>query len=281
MRGASAKTLVGVLSRVDKVVGGGADAAELGSELFEVVTVLDQQPALRRVLTDPSLEADRKADLARSIFGSQLSDSTIDIVRAAVGGRWSSARDLVDGLEEAGVAAHVAGADDAGKLDDLEDDLFRFGRIVAGDAELRGVLTDRSIPQDAKVGLLDNLLKTESGLLDKLRRTNKSSESGKALIIQAVAARTGRFEPTLTRFGELAAARRKRMLATVRVAYALDNADRERLAAALERQYGQEVHLNVVVDPSVIGGISVEIGEDVIDGTVASRLEDARRQIGG
>lgn len=269
MRGASAKTLTSVLATVDELVAGGAEAHLLGNQLFEVVSILDQQPALRRILTDPSIEDERKAELARSIFGAQVTQATTDAIIAAVTGRWSSSRELADGLEEAGVAAHVAGADKSGKLDDLEDDLFRFGRIVAGDAELRGVLTDRTVPDDAKTALLDNLIKT------------KSSASGKALIGQAVAARAGRFEPTLARFGDLAAARRERLMATVRVAYTLDDSEKERLAAALGRQYGRDVHLNVVVDPAVIGGISVEIGEEIIDGTVSSQLEDARRRISG
>ena len=70
-------------------------------------------------------------------------------------------------------------------------------------------------------------------------------------------------------------------VATVRVAHELTEADRDRLAAALQRQYDRPVHLNVLVDPEVLGGIRVEIGDDVIDGTVAARLADARRLLAG
>jgi F-type H+-transporting ATPase subunit delta len=65
------------------------------------------------------------------------------------------------------------------------------------------------------------------------------------------------------------------------VARELSDADRQRLQGALARQYDRPVHLNVVVDPEVVGGVKVEIGDDVIDGTVASRLDDARRRLAG
>ena len=70
-------------------------------------------------------------------------------------------------------------------------------------------------------------------------------------------------------------------VATVRVAHPLSDADRQRLTDALSRQYDRQIHLNVVVDPDVLGGIRVEIGDDVIDGTVANRLDDARRKLAG
>ena len=70
-------------------------------------------------------------------------------------------------------------------------------------------------------------------------------------------------------------------VATVHVARALSAADEQRLASALTRQYGRPVHLNIVIDPAVLGGLRVEIGDDVIDGTVVSRLDDARRKIAG
>jgi F-type H+-transporting ATPase subunit delta len=71
------------------------------------------------------------------------------------------------------------------------------------------------------------------------------------------------------------------VVATVRVARPLDKADQKRLAEVLGQQYSTTVHLNVVVDPDVLGGIRVEIGDEVIDGTIASRLDDARRRLAG
>ena len=85
----------------------------------------------------------------------------------------------------------------------------------------------------------------------------------------------------LARFADEVAARRKRVLAEVRCAYELGDAERQRLADALAARYGHDVHLNVIVDPTIVGGLRVAIGDDVIDGTVSGRLEDARRQLAG
>ncbi|MGH3423308.1 MAG: F0F1 ATP synthase subunit delta [Nocardioidaceae bacterium] len=269
MRGISARSLARVIERVDQEVDGGADAGQLGDELFAIVALLDGQPGLRRILTDPSTDTSAQEGLARKILSDKVGTSTLDVLGVAVDGRWSSARDLPDGLERAGVNAHVAAAEKEGQLDALEDELFRFGRVVAGDHELRRVITDRTVPVAPKQALVETLL------------SGKATAPALALVQQAVVARTSSFRRTLDVFSDMAAARRERLLATVRAAYLLDESERERLAAALGSKYGQEVHVNVIVDESVIGGLSVEIGDEIIDGTVASRLEDARRRMAG
>ena len=267
MRGVSAKSLEQVLAAVDQQVTGGADAQTLGDDLFGVVALLDSEVSLRRILTDPSTETSAQEGLARRILGERVGSAALEVLGAAVRGRWSSTRDLPDALEQGGVVAHVAGAEREGRLDDVEDELFRFGRVAAGDPELRSVLTDRSAPAGPKAKLVDDLL------------AGKATAATVSLVRQAVTARAKGFEATLKTFADAAASRRDRLVATVRVAAALSAQDKQRLAAALGRQYGREVHTNVIVDPTVVGGVAVEIGEDVIDGTVANRLEDARRRI--
>jgi F-type H+-transporting ATPase subunit delta len=266
MRGVSARSLEEVLSAVDAAQG---SSAALGTQLFGVVALLDANPALRRVLTDPSTEADAKAGLAARVLGSQVDGSTVDVVKVAAAGRWNAARDLADALETAGAAAVVARADADGGLERLETELFEVGRAVAADVELRGVVADRSYPAQAKASLLATLFE------------GKVSTETLELAQQAVVARTGSFEKVLTSFGEVAAQRRDRAVAVVRVAYELSDDERSRLAGALARKYGRDVHLNVVVDPTVVGGISVSLGGEVVDGTMSSRLEAARRRLAG
>ncbi|AWB92949.1 F0F1 ATP synthase subunit delta [Aeromicrobium chenweiae] len=266
MRGISAKSLDEVLAVVGAVQG---PTGDLGAELFEIVSTLDREPALRRVLTDPSTESGAKAGLAEQVFGQQVSADALKILRSAVSGRWASGRDLTDGLETAGVTALIAGADAAGELDAVETELFEVGRLVRSDAELRQVVSDRALPAAAKGELLSSLLG------DKVTSTTK------ALAAQAVAARTGSFERVLTAFGQTAAARRNRLLAEVRVAAELSDDERNRLAAALGKKYGREVQLNIVVDPSIVGGIAVSIGDEIVDGSMSTRLEGARRRLAG
>lgn len=267
MRGISAKSLADVIAEVGTLDGEGASAA--GDELFGVVAVLDGAPALRRVLTDPSTESDAKAALASNVFADKVGAATLKVVETAVKGRWSSSRDLADGLETAGVKAHVLAADSAGKLDALEDELFEFTQVVAADSDLRQVVSDRTVPAAPKTKLVGTLL------------DGNASKATAALAKQAVVARTGSFEKSIATFTRLAAERRERLLAEVRVAYELGDDEKQRLAAALTTKYGRDVHINLIVDPGVVGGIAVSVGDEVMDGTVSSRLEDARRRIAG
>lgn len=266
MRGISARSLGEVLAAVNAVKG---SSVEFGAELFDVVAVLDREPALRRVLTDPSTEAPAKALLAKQVFGGQLSKDAASVLETAVSGRWASGRDLTDGLETAGVTALVATADSAGELDAVETELFEVGRLVRSDAELRQVVSDRALPAAAKGELLSTLLR------------GKVTATTLALTAQASVARTGSFERVLAAFGETAAARRSRLLAEVRVAYELDDSEKNRLAAALGAKYGHDVHLNIIVDPSVIGGLTVSVADEVVDGSMSTRLEVARRRLAG
>jgi F-type H+-transporting ATPase subunit delta len=266
MRGISAASLDQVLTAVGAVKAGSGD---LGVELFDIVATLDREPALRRVLTDPSTEADAKAGLAKQVFGGKVSADAVKVLQVAVSGRWASGRDLTDGLETAGVTALVAAADGAGELDAVETDLFEVGRFVRSDAELRQVVSDRGLPAAAKGELLSTLL------------TGKVTATALALATQAAAARTGSFERVLAAFGVTAAARRSRLLAEVRVAAELGEAEKTRLAAALGKKYGRDVHLNIVIDPSIVGGIAVSIGDEIVDGSMSTRLEVARRRLAG
>lgn len=266
MRGISAKTLEEVLTAVDAIEGSPSD---LGTELFGVVAAIDSAPALRRVLTDPSTESDAKAGLAGSVFGGKVGDDTLAVLKTAVSGRWAAGRDFTDGLETAGVAALVAAADSGGDLELLETELFEVGRTVVSDAELRGVVSDKSVPLVHKATLVTRVF------------GGKVSPVTLALAQQAAVGRSGSFEKVLTRFGETAAERRDRLVAVVRVAYDLGDEEKQRLTSALAAKYGHDVHLNILVDPAVVGGISVSVGGQVVDGTMSSRLEVARRRIAG
>jgi len=161
-----------------------------------------------------------------------------------------------------------AAAERGRHLDDLEDQLFRFGRVVAGSPELRTVLSNPDIPADYKRGLLDSLLE------------GKATPDARRLIAEAAVHSRGRnLDASLTGYARLAAQWRERLIAVVRVAIALSAEQRARLAAALEAAYGHEIHLNVIVDPNLVGGISVRIGDEFIDGSVASRLAELRRRL--
>jgi F-type H+-transporting ATPase subunit delta len=269
MRGASGQTRSALLGAVDEQVRDGVDATALGDDLFALVGVLDAQPALRRMLTNPSSAGDAKSGLVSRLFEDKVGGPAFQALEVATSGRWNSTRDLADALEEAGVEAHLAGAERNGGLEDAEDELFRFSRVVHGDTALRAALTDRSMSVTRKRELVESLL------------DGRALPATVSLVKQAVAARKRSFELTLEDYVKVAAARRDQLVATVRAAYDLDLDQRERLAAALHGVYGKPVHVNVVVEPALLGGATIEVGGEVIDSSVAGRLEQARRKMAG
>ena len=268
MRGPSRAALAEARQRLADAVTSAAEARTLGEELFAILGVLDEEAALRRALTDGSRRAETRAELARRLFGGQVSDATMALLTGMCESRWSSPADLPSAVEEIAVTAFAAAAERARHLDDLEDQLFRFGRVVMGTTELRTVLSNPTIPAQNKRQLLDTLLE------------GKVTADARQLIQEAAEHLRGRsVDMTLDHYAQWTAQWRQRLIAVARVAIPLTERQRERLIAALEGAYGHEVHLDVIVDPRVEGGISVQIGDEFIDGSVASRLAVLRRRL--
>ena len=159
MNGASREALAAARERLDALTDStSVDAAVLADELAAVTALLDREVSLRRVLTDPAQAGEAKAELARRLLGSQVSGTAVDLVAGLVRSRWSQSRDLVDALEVLANIADLTAAQKSGALDSVEDELFRFGRIVASDTQLRAALTNRSATASAKRELLGSLL---------------------------------------------------------------------------------------------------------------------------
>lgn len=248
---------------------GGADAQRLSDELFAVVTLFTAHGSLRRALSDPGLGADAKVRLVDNLLGGKVGDPTLELVRLTARTRWSEPRDVVDALEATAVDAALTRAENDGQLDEVEDELFRFERIVAADPALRAALSDTQAPADKRGDLVSSLLR------------EKVTPETLVLARQAVVAPRGRrFDRVVERYLETASSRREQQTAIVTSAVPLTDDDRARLAAGLAALYGGTVHVNTVVDPRVLGGVKVEIGDEVIDGTVIRKLDAARRAMG-
>ncbi|MCB5165162.1 F0F1 ATP synthase subunit delta [Streptomyces bambusae] len=271
MNGASREALATARERLDALTDNtSADAQKLAGELAAVTALLDREVSLRRVITDPAQAGEAKAELAQRLLGGQVGGETLDLVSGMVRSRWSQSRDLVDALEELADTAELTGAQQAGVLDNVEDELFRFGRIVASSTELRAALTDRSATASAKGQLLGSLL------------GGKANAVTERLVTRLVTHPRGRsLESGLESLSTLAAARRNRMVATVTTAVPLTDVQKQRLGAVLAKLYGRQMHLNLDVDPAVLGGIAVRVGDEVIDGSLAERLAEVSRRMAG
>ncbi|MFI5532664.1 F0F1 ATP synthase subunit delta [Kitasatospora sp. NPDC051853] len=245
-------------------------AVKLAEELTAVTALLDREVSLRRVLTDPARDGQDKAQFVGTLLSGQVSGETVDLLSGLVRSRWSGGRDLVDAVEELAAYAEVIAADKVGQLDDVEDELFRFGRIVSGSHELRGALTEPKAGPAAKAELIKKLL------------GGRANAGTVRLVTALVTNPRGRsLEQGLEFYSKLAAARRDRVVALVTTAVPLSDGQKDRLANSLGRLYGRQVHLNIDVDPAVQGGVRVQIGDEIIDGTVSSRLEGARQALEG
>ncbi len=252
---------------LDRVLDAQTPSAGLAEELFAVVDVLDHQPSLRRALRDPAAGDDNRAQLIGQLFGGKVSQAAQSVLVEAAKLRWEGNTGLVDALERQGVRAALTAAQAAGQLDDVEDELFRFGRLVEGQNALRAALADRSASRQGRQQLVDDLL------------AGRARTVTTVLAKRAVLARRRTYELTLADYLTLAAALRDRSIAKVVVARPLSPEQEARLRAALSRQLGRDITLQVTVDPKVLGGVRVSVGDEVIEGTVGKRLTDAERQI--
>jgi F-type H+-transporting ATPase subunit delta len=253
------------LGALDPVLDGIEVGDNFAADLFAVVDALSSSPTLRRALTDPGTpEGDRQA-LVRGLLKGKVSKPVMDLVAEAAAMRWGGGRTFAAALERQAVRSQLILAERAGQLDETEDELFRFARLVESNPGLRNALGDRTVGLAARQELVDDLL------------AGKATTASIALAKRAVLARERTFGHTIEGYVDLAAAQKNRIIATVRVARPMTNQQRERLRKSLSKQVGRDVVLQEVVDLNIMGGVRVEFGDEVIEGTVAGRLDEARK----
>lgn len=237
----------------------------LSADLFAVVDALEGSPSLRRAVSDPGTPEEARKNLVHGLLDGKVSDAAATLVAEGAAMRWAGGRTFAAALERQAVRSELLQADADGQLDETEDELFRFARLVQSSPELRDALGDRSVDLTHRQTLVEQLL------------TGKVSDSTVVLARRAVAARERTFAHSIESYVTLAAQQKNRVVATVRVAKPLSDEQLERLRRALAAQVGREVTVQVIIDEQVLGGVRVELGNEVVEGTVAGRLADARR----
>ncbi|MEQ0561839.1 F0F1 ATP synthase subunit delta [Amycolatopsis sp. NEAU-NG30] len=246
----------------------GADAATVGDELLSVVDLLDREIGLRRAVSDASATPEARTGLVRRLFDGKLSEPALKVLDVVAGSRWSSPRELVDGLEELGRSALLTAAEKTGNVDTVESQLFQVARVVAGHPELETALSDLAGPADAKRALVRGLF------------ADKVDVVTETLVEQVVRRAKGRGVGVgLDKLVKLAAERRERSVAYVTSANALTDEQTAQLGAKLNDIYGRPIALHVEVDPRLGGGLVVRVGDEVIDGSAAGQLAALRRRL--
>ncbi|SED93559.1 ATP synthase F1 subcomplex delta subunit [Arthrobacter alpinus] len=269
MAGVSSKSLAAALESLEPKLATASIA--LAQDLFAILGLLDSNAGLRRALTDPTREGAEKSALATSLLSGKVGAPAQAVFLELAAARWSSARDLGDALEVLAATSAIAVAEGQGdgsaNLDKLEEELFAFIRVVGSSHDLQRALDDAQASATAKGALA-------------LKVVPQAGDVAALLIRQAVTAPRG-LKPTalVQRFVELVAKRQQRWIAYVSVTRDLSAEQITRLQAGLNNLYGRDLKINVNIDPTLVGGIKVVVGDEVVDATAATRLSDLRRRL--
>lgn len=239
-----------------------------GQGCLQVADLLDNDPMLRATLADTSRGEEAKRALGQQLLTGKVPPITLEVLGRVFAARWGSATDLVDAVEGVGTNLILMSAEAAGRIETVEEELFRFGRAVDANPPLQMALTDPANSARAKAGIVTSLL------------ANRATVEASALLEYIVGHLRGRrVQAAVTTLSEMAAARHGRIVAEVRAAIVLSSEQQGRLTAVLARIQGRPVELNVIMDPTVIGGIEVRADGEVVDATVATGIEQARRRL--
>jgi F-type H+-transporting ATPase subunit delta len=241
---------------------------KFAEEIFAIGAAVASSAQLRSILSDPSAEAKAKSGALTAVFGKGVSAPALEFANSLVGLRWSTGQDLVAAFEQLAVFTVAAIAAKGKKLSTLESELFAFQTAVDSDQELQFALGDNAATDEAKAALVATLLK------------GKASDEAAVLIRRAVTgARRRRVVVALDQFGKQVSAYAERLVATVTVAAPVSDKQLERLEAVLAKSYGQSLKLNVEIDESILGGMKVQVGGEILDGSLSARLLQAKLQL--
>jgi F-type H+-transporting ATPase subunit delta len=272
MQFASRESLRAVRERFEQLIADSSTAAlrTLADELFDVAVVLGRERTLRRYLADPATSEENRTRLADTVFGGKVSDPVTRTLQDVVGSRWSRGADLLDAVETLARHAVLAIAERDGVIEEVDDELFRFARTIGVEPRLRDLLADEGQPVDGRLGLLDGLV------------SGKVQPVTLQLLRQVVRLPRGRvLDALVERLAELAAERRGRSVAQVTAAGPLTEEQERRLTEDLSRIYGRAIDIQVELEPELLGGLVIRVGDEVIDGSVAARVVAARQRLSG
>jgi ATP synthase F0 subunit b/ATP synthase F1 delta subunit len=270
LRSASRQSVVNMVEQFDELAAAldPDGLTTLADDLASVAKLLRREAALARHLADPSVDSAAKVQLAERLLSGKVSDAALAVLRTAVSQRWSSASDLIHGIQHVARLALLVRAEREDQIDDVEDQLFRFSRMLDSEPLLITLLSDYTTPVDGRVGLVTTVLHG---------RANKNSAD---LLRQTIELLHGeRADAAVRELANLAVSRRGEVVAHVGTAAELSDAQHDRLTELLSRVYGHPVSLQLEVNPELLGGVTIAVGDEVIDGSLASKLAAAETHL--
>jgi F-type H+-transporting ATPase subunit delta len=269
--GSSRQSLVIARGKLDAAVKGAsaATASEISTHLFFAAEVFAGNTSLRRAITDPSRDIAAKNALIADLFSSKIGKEASALISDVAALRWSASKDVIYVLEQLAIEAEASAANINNELDRVEDELFSASGSLLDSSELRSALVGGA-GADLKAALVTDLLsKNASASTVKLVRALVTQRRGRSL--------EAAFADYL--FG--LANRRNRLIAVVRTAAPISDAQKVRLSGAIEKQVGQPIRVNIQVDPTILGGVSIKFADELIDASISNRLAHAGRALAG
>jgi ATP synthase F0 subunit b/ATP synthase F1 delta subunit len=270
LRAASRQSVTTVVEQFDDAVAGldGDALTKLSDDLASTVKLLRREPVLGRHLADPSADSASRVQLVERLLSGKVSDSALDILKTAVSQRWSSSADLIRGIQHIARLALLVRAEADGQIEDVEEQLFRFSRTLDSETRLITLLSEYTSPLEGRISLLNSVL---------ARRASKNTAD---LLRQSIELLHGeRADDAVRELANLAVSRRGEVVAHVRAASELSDAQRNRLTELLNRIYAHPVSLQLDIDPSLLGGLTIAVGDEVIDGSLSSKLASAENRL--
>ncbi|MEY4313159.1 MAG: hypothetical protein RLZZ319_668 [Actinomycetota bacterium] len=234
-----------------------------GVALLASGRAIGETPALRAALANPVADAKAKAALVDAVLGT-IDATAKTLLHAIVAERWSSVDDLLAGIEEIGIRVIAEGSNDS-----IEAELFAVGRAAQSNPELELALSAKRGGAEAKRALVGAILKGASDSTTEIVRHLVSQPRGR------------RIRALLSGAQAIVADQNGRGVATVTVATAIDADQAKRIAAVLRARYGRDHHMDVIVDESILGGFTVQVGDDTIDASIRSRLTELSSKLAG
>jgi len=249
---------------------GANELSSVAEDLASVTKLLAQEPVLTRHLADPADDPSAKLGLVDALFDGKIGDTALEVLKAAASGRWSADDNLVDAVEHVARLALLVRAEREDAAADVEEQLFRFSRILNSQPQLSTLLSDYTAPAEGRVKLLKDVLPRGASV-------NKTTTQ---LLSQTVELLRGeRADEAVLDLAELAVARRGEVVAHVSAAADLSDAQRTRLTEVLTRIYGHPVSVQLHINPALLGGLNITVGDEVIDGSLSSKLAAAETKL--
>ncbi|MDF7663318.1 F0F1 ATP synthase subunit delta [Bifidobacterium sp. ESL0763] len=256
-------------SLAPRLKGAGADTWRIGEDLFVVTNLLDHDVQVERSLTDPSRPSADKVALVKAIVGSQAHPITVEILSDLVSRKWSKVGDIANATEDFAVDAMMYYADSTDATLEVSTQLAQIHSALLEMSVLRSELSDGYASAQARVDLLRKALAgTELNKVTMRLTEHAAANPRRRRFLQTVQWLIGKFSRHMGQ-----------SMVTVTTATPLNEAQTQKLASHFGKQVGRPVHINSVVDASVLGGMRVQIGDDVTDNTVAAQLEQLHRSV--